>query len=274
MPDQVQLRGGSSADNDNFTGAQREVTVDTTNKTLRVHDGVTAGGHQLVQGTASTSSDADTIIQRDEWGRAQVADPVNATDVANKQWVEGQIGGSVAMEPLGEPVIVGAAGASSIEWDAITQDFDHLRVVFVGRSNRDSTSADATIVRLNGDDGTNYDRILTRATGTSTTTATSNGSNNLFGSSTSIPSALNPANLASQQTFDFYDYSRTAWEKRGSARSGFKNGTGASNVIMEHVEGYWRNTAAITRITLSVAVGTGFVENTYAQLYGIRGGTV
>ncbi|MEX0828417.1 MAG: hypothetical protein WD005_05635, partial [Haliea sp.] len=73
MPDQVQLRGGSANENDSFTGAQREVTVDTTSNTLRVHDGTTTGGHPLAQGSTSTNPDADTLIKRDEWGRAQVA---------------------------------------------------------------------------------------------------------------------------------------------------------------------------------------------------------
>lgn len=94
MPDQIQLRGGSANDNDSFSGAQREVTVDTTNNTLRVHDGTTTGGHPLVQGTASTEADGDTVIKRDEWGRAQVANPVDDADIANKGWVTGQIGDS------------------------------------------------------------------------------------------------------------------------------------------------------------------------------------
>ena len=32
----------------NFTGRNREITVDTTNDTVRVHDGVKAGGWPLV----------------------------------------------------------------------------------------------------------------------------------------------------------------------------------------------------------------------------------
>ena len=44
MAKQLQLRKGTSAEHGNFIGANGEVTVDTTNKTLRVHDGVTAGG--------------------------------------------------------------------------------------------------------------------------------------------------------------------------------------------------------------------------------------
>ncbi len=77
MPDQVQLRGGSAQDNDNFTGKEREVTVDTTSNTLRVHDGTTVGGHKL--------------LVYDQWGRAQVEDPEEGKDIANKQWVEGRV---------------------------------------------------------------------------------------------------------------------------------------------------------------------------------------
>lgn len=49
---QVQFRRGTAAQNDAFTGATGEITVDTTNFNLRVHDGTTAGGF-LVGGFAS-----------------------------------------------------------------------------------------------------------------------------------------------------------------------------------------------------------------------------
>ena len=49
MADQIQLRGGTAAESAAFTGASREVTVDTTNNTLRVHDGSTQGGHLLAK---------------------------------------------------------------------------------------------------------------------------------------------------------------------------------------------------------------------------------
>lgn len=44
---QVQLRGGTSQEHENFVGANREITIDTTNHTVRVHDGETKGGHIL-----------------------------------------------------------------------------------------------------------------------------------------------------------------------------------------------------------------------------------
>lgn len=47
MANQIQLRGGTTAEHATFTGAVREVTVDTDKNTLVVHDGTTAGGHPL-----------------------------------------------------------------------------------------------------------------------------------------------------------------------------------------------------------------------------------
>jgi len=44
MSTQVQYRRGTATENNAFTGALAEITVDTTNWTLRVHNGVTAGG--------------------------------------------------------------------------------------------------------------------------------------------------------------------------------------------------------------------------------------
>lgn len=48
MAKQWKIRRGTSAENDAFTGVEGEVTMDTTNKTLRVHDGNTTGGNSLV----------------------------------------------------------------------------------------------------------------------------------------------------------------------------------------------------------------------------------
>ncbi len=48
MPTQVQFRRGTTAQNNSFTGAAGELSVDSTLTTLRVHDGSTAGGVALV----------------------------------------------------------------------------------------------------------------------------------------------------------------------------------------------------------------------------------
>src|SRR5262245_11012514 len=47
MPKQVRLRRGSTTQHATFTGADGEVTFDTTKKCLVVHDGITPGGNPL-----------------------------------------------------------------------------------------------------------------------------------------------------------------------------------------------------------------------------------
>ena len=47
MTKEVQIRGHEAAAANAFIGEEREVTVDTTNWELRVHDGTTPGGHRL-----------------------------------------------------------------------------------------------------------------------------------------------------------------------------------------------------------------------------------
>lgn len=44
MSKQWQIRRGTTLDNDTFTGAVGELTMDTQKKQLRLHDGVTVGG--------------------------------------------------------------------------------------------------------------------------------------------------------------------------------------------------------------------------------------
>lgn len=49
MAQEVRLRRGTADQHSTFTGAEGEVTVDTTNDTIRVHDGSLAGGHRLAK---------------------------------------------------------------------------------------------------------------------------------------------------------------------------------------------------------------------------------
>ena len=54
----LQLRGGTTSEHSSFTGAVREVTVDTTKDTLVVHDGSTAAGFALARESALTTTTA------------------------------------------------------------------------------------------------------------------------------------------------------------------------------------------------------------------------
>lgn len=52
MSRQIQFRRGTATEHESFTGAVGEITVDTTNNTLRVHDGTTLGGTSLARADA------------------------------------------------------------------------------------------------------------------------------------------------------------------------------------------------------------------------------
>ena len=58
----VQLRRGTDTEHSSFTGAEGEVTVDTTNDTLRVHDGSTAGGIRLAKLSEAGGSGTVTSV--------------------------------------------------------------------------------------------------------------------------------------------------------------------------------------------------------------------
>ena len=61
MSTQVQYRRGTATQNNAFTGALGEITVDTTNWTLRVHDGVTAGGGGNLATVAYVDAEIGTL---------------------------------------------------------------------------------------------------------------------------------------------------------------------------------------------------------------------
>ena len=61
MPTTLQFRRGTTAQNDEFTGAAGEISVDTDLNVLRVHDNSTAGGQALVGTTATQTLTNKTL---------------------------------------------------------------------------------------------------------------------------------------------------------------------------------------------------------------------
>ena len=56
MATQVQFRRGTTAEHSGFKGADGEVTVDTSLKTVVIHDAITNGGFPLLRQDGSNSS--------------------------------------------------------------------------------------------------------------------------------------------------------------------------------------------------------------------------
>lgn len=63
MSTAIQRRRGTDTNHSTFTGLEGEITVNTTNKSLHVHDGTTAGGHELLRTDFSNiTPDLDVVF--------------------------------------------------------------------------------------------------------------------------------------------------------------------------------------------------------------------
>ena len=61
MPTALQFRRGTTSQNNSFTGAVGEISVDTTLDTLRIHDGSAAGGFEITQNAAAQTLTNKTL---------------------------------------------------------------------------------------------------------------------------------------------------------------------------------------------------------------------
>lgn len=86
MATQLQLRRGTTVENDGFTGALAEVTVDTDTHELRVHDGSTQGGFVIPTESDMNAALGDKADVSDVYDKATVDTALNAkaeTDLSN-----------------------------------------------------------------------------------------------------------------------------------------------------------------------------------------------
>jgi len=75
MAKKLQLRGGTTSEHSSFTGALREVTVDTDKDVVVVHDGSTAGGFPTVKSGSIANADIDASAAI---AQSKLVDIVNA----------------------------------------------------------------------------------------------------------------------------------------------------------------------------------------------------
>jgi hypothetical protein len=61
MPTAGQFRGGTGTQNDAFTGLQREISIDTSNNSIRVHNSTTPGGFQTARSDLSNVTNSDFL---------------------------------------------------------------------------------------------------------------------------------------------------------------------------------------------------------------------
>ena len=77
----VQFRRGTAAQNNAFTGSIGEISINTTNSSIRVHDGVTQGGAELMLADA-TNIDGNIASSR-------ISGTITASSLADGSSVDG-----------------------------------------------------------------------------------------------------------------------------------------------------------------------------------------
>ena len=162
-------------------------------------------------------------------------------------------------------VTVGSGGVSSIDFLAIPQNYTDLVLKLSLKSNNTSGGENVWI-RFNGDSGANY--ATRRLYGSGTGTASDTG-----GTTTYINAAeINDSIAASANAFgnaELYipNYTLSTFKSVSADAVMEANQT---TIYMGINAGVWNSTAAITSIAMTVQVGTLFVINSTATLYGIK----
>lgn len=140
---------------------------------------------------------------------------------------------------------------TSVTFSSISGNYTDIVLVIDGAPISGGTSMDSNW-RVNGDTGSNY-----------SDTRWQNASTDRSTSATFARFGAPRSSGRYTQILQFMNYSNTTTYKTGVARSG-------NNEVVEAYVGLWRNTSAITSITVVSGQGRNYTSGTIFTLYGIK----
>jgi hypothetical protein len=146
---------------------------------------------------------------------------------------------------------------NQIQFTSIPGTYTDLRIVLVAQSVSDNDTG----MRFNSDSGSNYSATIIYGNGTSAASSRASNQNSIPFFATALPISPNWGLI----TIDVFSYAGSTNKTCLTTVAHDKNGAGAieSNVAL------WRNTAAITSITLFQQSSGTFATGSTATLYGI-----
>ena len=159
-------------------------------------------------------------------------------------------------EPIATTTL--SSTASSITFSSIPATYTDLRLVFVGTSNTGTNC----LMRFNSDSGSNYSRTYIIGDGTS---ASSSRNSNVTVVSLTIQNGIS-ATIPTMRTADIFSYASSTYKTVLTNETADLNGSGSTVSGVQ----LWRNTAAITSLSLETTSGATFSAGTTATLYGIK----
>lgn len=131
MPTVLQFRRGSTAQNNAFTGSRGEISIDSDKGTIRVHDGLTAGGFELLGATLTNQEIGGDLVP--------AVDSAYDLGSSSKKWKDLHLSGSTIFlgaqtirEDSSGTGIVLPAGTSLSGTGGFSLDSSGIRSLFSG----------------------------------------------------------------------------------------------------------------------------------------------
>jgi hypothetical protein len=165
-----------------------------------------------------------------------------------------------------QTVTVGSGGSSSVSFTSIPSTYKHLQIRWIGRSTR-SLFVDGSIIRFNGDSGSNYSKHNLYGTNLGSVGSESGVSQTGINLGDTI-GATATAGIFTPGVIDILDYQNTSKYKTLRALQGyyFDSNTGVS----AFKSGLWMSSSAISSITITPEVAN-YAQYSSFALYGIKG---
>lgn len=172
---------------------------------------------------------------------------------------------STAFESIASTTL--GSDTASVTFSTISGTYQHLQLRIMTRSDR-AANNDGILVQFNSNTSSIYDTHYLFGDG-STASASASTGNTAYVFQEAIPAASLNANYFGGMIIDIHDYAKTSKNTTAKTFYGFDSNNTEGKIYL--ASGGFRDTTAITSITLLPQNGTNFKSNSVFALYGIKG---
>lgn len=166
---------------------------------------------------------------------------------------------------IGKQVLSGTS--ATITFSNIPQNFNHLKIIMLARSDKAGVPAVNAAMIFNGDSGANYAQSSFYGVNNATVGTGSNPTtNNVLISA--IPAATSTASYPGMAEILIPCYAATTFYKVVNTAVTYNSSSAGSNYLTLN-SSTWRNTAAITSLAISDSASANFIAGSSFYLYGI-----